>query len=543
MFIAAFDYERQPMSPVLPKIPASSNIALVNGRFYTVNQDQPWASALLVTDGKIAAVGDDDEILQQRPQDAEVVDLGGRMVMPGIHDAHAHLLLSGLKFHHEVRLTPHASPQQIIEDLKDGIERLNFDALDGWVIGGEYNPAAFPDGLPDRKYLDEAFPDRPIFLYEYSIHHGMANTRALELAGVTRDTPDPVGGRIVRRPDGEPTGELIEDATWLVKQMIPNYPRETYREAMKWAIDTCNRLGVTSIQEASAIGPQLTAMADLEASGELTAQITAHLVWGVSSLGLAPKDELEKIIDDRASYALPHVNTNFVKMILDGAPLPPHFTQANLTAEDEPDWDSVLLTHRKITDTIAKYDALGLTVKIHCAGQGSLRAALDAIEEVRTRNGDGVRHEIAHCAFVPESDLPRLGQLNVTAEMSPAMWHLPEYEASLGSGFKFADVLEAGALMTVGSDWIITDGPNLFPPLQGMLSRGDQSIDLKTALRCMTLDGARTINRLDEQGSLEVGKSADLIVLDRNLFDIPVTEIGQTTVLATIFEGRVVYQA
>lgn len=397
-------------------------------------------------------------------------------------------------------------------------------------------------GEVDRRFLDEAFPDQPVFLYDYSIHHGLANTRALELAGVDETVADPPGGRFLRRSSGELTGEMVEQVRWPVMRAIPDHPEQVSAEAVAWAVGMCHRYGITSVQEASANPQALRAFRALEQQKALPLRIAAHLVWREEGFGGASAAELDQLIEDRHQWRTEHVDTGFVKIWLDGAPLPPHTTQAGLTEEGDVEKSKILVPPAELTEALTRFDAAELTVKIHCAGEGAVRTALDAIAHVRRHNGpEGPAHEVAHAGFISEQDYGRFQELNVTAEMSPALWHIPEY--GLQDGFRFRTVLDHGARMTVGSDWIITENPNLFPGLQGMLQDGNQAVDLTAALEAVTIIGARAIGRQDLQGSLEAGKSADFIVLDRHLFDIPVEEIGATQVLATVFEGTTVYTA
>ncbi|NKX53128.1 amidohydrolase [Arthrobacter mobilis] len=518
--------------------------AFINASIYTVNPDQPWAEALLVEDGKISAVGSEGEVRDAAPEGTDFVDLDGRMVMPGIHDAHLHLLFSGLKFRFEPRLSPGAAPQQIIEDLKTCHCHGPKDAAGNeWIIGGEFFPPAFGDEGVDRRFLDEAFPEQPVFLYDYSIHHGLANSRALELAGISDSVDDPRGGRFIRREGtGELTGELVEQARWPVMRAMPGHPDQTNAEAVAWAVSMCHKYGITSVQEASANPPALRAFRTLDGDGGLKLHIAAHLVWKEEGFGGASAAELDRLIEARDAWRSAHVDTGFIKIWLDGAPLPPHMTEAGLTADNAVEESKILIPSDELARALVKFDAEGLTVKIHCAGEGAIRTALDAIAYVREHNGpDGPSHEVAHAGFISDQDYGRLPELNVTAEMSPALWHIPEY--GLQDGFRFNSVLKHGAAMTVGSDWIITESPNLFPGLQGMLQHGEESVDLATAIQSVTIAGARAVNREQSQGSIEVGKSADFIVLDRNLFDVPVDDIGTTAVLRTVFEGETVYAA
>ncbi len=517
-----------------------------NGRIYTVDAGQPWAEALLVRDGRIAAVGPLERVGAVARPGCTREDLRGRFVMPGIHDAHIHLLWSGLKFRSECRLRPGAGARDIVEDLCTCAKCLG-GRLSGWIVGGEVNPNLFAPGTLDRAFLDEAFPEAPVYLYDYSIHHAFVNSRALAAAGIDATTADPYGGRIVRRAgSSEPTGELVERATWAVKRAIPPYPDEVYRDAVIWAVGMANRFGITSVQEASAALPELQALAEMERRRALSVRVAAHLVWQEESFGGGKsRDELERLIATREEFASEHVRTDFVKCWLDGAPLPPHFTHCGIDPETgDVDYSKLLISEDELFEGLQRFDREGVTLKIHCGGEGAVRIALNAIERVRDKQQSGITHEIAHAGFVHPQDLPRLAPLNAVAEMSPAIWHYqgPEF-AGLAAGFKFRSLRRAGATMTIGSDWIITPDPNLFPALQGILERGAESVDLADAIEMMTLNGARATARDAQSGSLAPGKWADFIVLDRNLFEIPASAVGETRVLQTYFEGRRVFDA
>ncbi|NUP74381.1 MAG: amidohydrolase [Sinomonas sp.] len=518
--------------------------AYLHGKVYTVGDAKPWAEALLVEDGTIVAVGSDEEILAAADDQTETVDLDGHMVMPGIHDAHLHLLFSGLKFRYEARLRPAATREEIVEDLRNCQCHGPVDG-DGneWIIGGEFLPQAFGSDGVDNRFLDEAFPDNPVFLFDYSIHHGLANTRALELAGLgSQEQATNSEGILRNEATGRPTGELVEQARWPVMRAVPPYTENISAEAVAWAVSMCHKHGITSVQEASAGPRTLQAFSDLDQDGRLKLHIAAHLVWREEGFGGASIAELDRTIENRESWRSKHVDTGFIKIWLDGAPLPPHMTEAGLTPENEIEESKILIPRDELAQALLRFDSAGLRVKIHCAGEGAIRAALDAIEYVRQHNGpDGPAHELAHAGFISEQDYDRLPQLNATAEMSPAIWHIPEY--GLQDGFRFKTVLSHGASMTVGSDWIITESPNLFPGLPGMLEHGSEAVGLNEAIKALTISGARSVGREDRQGSLVPGKSADFIVLDRNLFEVPINEIGKTKVLRTVFEGETVHTA
>ncbi|HKR87116.1 MAG TPA: amidohydrolase [Phenylobacterium sp.] len=520
-----------------------ASTAYINGRIYAVDPECSWHEALLVEDGLIAAIGSTADIRQAATAATEFVDLGGRMVMPGLHDAHTHLLLAGLKFRHECRLGPNPSPQQILDTLCE-CGKCQRGKLSGWIVGGEYNALTFNEGELDRAFLDEAYPDTPVFLYDITLHHGFANSRALELAGITSETPDPHGGRIVRRAGSrEPTGELVETATRPVRRLAAQASPDVCLDAVQWALSMSNRYGITSLQEAGATLAELEVLNALDQRGELTVHVATHIIWREEGLSGASDEDMEALIAAHGRYASAHVRTHFVKCWLDGAPLPPHCTESRLDpVTGRPD-ANLIISEDELFEGLARFDRRHLTVKMHCAAEGAVRAALNAVERVRALNGsDGPRHDVAHALFVAPDDMGRFAQLNVTAEMSPAVWHYrqPPFEV-LDAGCKFGTLERNGAAVTIGSDWALTENPNLFPALQGMLDRGTESVSLKSALEMMTIAGARAVGHDKKTGSLEPGKSADFIVLDRNLFGIPVADVGQTRVLMTVFEGKVVY--
>jgi predicted amidohydrolase YtcJ len=248
-------------------------------------------------------------------------------------------------------LPPDAAPKAIVESLRECETQTPADA---WIVGGDYNPNVFGHVPVSRAFLDEAFPDRPIFLYEFSIHHALVNTRALELAGIDADTPNPSKGEIRRDPaTGTATGELIETATALVTRVIPPYPAAAYSKALRFGIDRCHEYGITSIQEASATRRLLGLYRDFDRRGELDLWVTAHIVWGSEKWGDATPGELDQLIDERGAFASPHLDVDATKVWLDGAPLPPHYSEARIDAHTGlPDPKNLLVD----VDTLTELD-------------------------------------------------------------------------------------------------------------------------------------------------------------------------------------------
>lgn len=514
-----------------------------NGRIYTADPHAPFAEAIVIDGKRVAFVGGATEATAIAGPDATAVDLAGRMLMPGIHDSHIHLLFGGLKFLYEDRVSVGAGGEQIVQELLElhsphASSTHSHDEFP-WIVGGDVSPPADGTERLTRKHLDDAFPDTPVYLYDYSIHHGVANSKALDAAGITEDAEDMPGGMFLRDEERRLTGELIEKAGWSVRQAIPPRTQEVYRNAMKWAIDNCLKYGITSVQEASASRPELEALRALEQEGELKLRVDAHLVWRNQGFGMGTDEELDALLDDAPAWASEHVDTNFVKVWLDGAPMPPVSTVAGLREDGSVDTDWLLVQEDELLDMLRRFDAAGRTVKIHCAAEGATRTALDAIERLRAENPDGTMHELAHAAFVTDSDMVRLAPLNVTAEMSPAVWHLDAF--GMAHKFAFRSMLDHGVRMVLGSDWINTPDPNLFPAIQGTVQHATSPIDLHSALAAVTRVPAESRGKLGDRGTLAAGKVADYLVLDRDLFAVPVDEIGATVVLQTYIDGELVH--
>ncbi|MFM2280837.1 MAG: hypothetical protein RLZZ444_3068, partial [Pseudomonadota bacterium] len=368
----------------------------VNGKIWTGNKREPWADAIVVREGRITAIGSLSVLHQSVDVEVDTVDLGGRLVIPGFHDAHIHLLASGLKFRTECRLTANALADQVVKDICQ-CQMCRNGKLSDWIVGGEINPNIYEPGTFDRSFLDAAFPDRPVYLYDYTTHHALVNSKALNLAGIDAETDDPFGGRYVRRAGSrEPTGELVERGSWAVKRVIPPYSDEVYMDALRWAVGIANKFGITSVQEASASLPELKGLNVLDQEGQLSLHVAAHVVWREEAYGGDTCDRLEELIRRRDEFASEHVRTQFVKCWLDGAPLPPHFTHSGLNEDGGIDTSKIQIPFEDLVEMLIRLDREGTTLKIHCAGMGAVRHALNALEAMRKANGDaGPLHEIA----------------------------------------------------------------------------------------------------------------------------------------------------
>ena len=523
-------------------VAGAADSVYLNGRIYTVNEAQPWAEAMAIHGDKIAFVGSNAAAREFIGAATRVTDLHDRMVMPGIHDAHTHLLWASMQQHFGCRLAEQETVDSMVGKLKQCAKGKKKGE---WLLAGMYQYTFFPNDKPNRKWLDQAFPDTPVYLREYSFHQALLNTKALAVAGIDKTTPNPDKGEIVKDENGELTGELVEEATLLASRFLPPEPVQRQLEALRWAVTVNNQYGITSVQDAAASLDTLRGLDTLDRGNGLTLKVAAHLTWGSPRFGGMPNADLEALINDRAKYQTQHVRTDFVKMTIDGVPIPPYFTEAGIDDHCQVELSRILIPPDKLNEMVTRFDKAGIKVKMHVTGAGAARVALDAIEAARKANPrSSIKHDLAHTNIIAPQDMPRFKQLNAVGEMSPAVWQ--EFGRTLGNppqaAWQFKTLQDHGVLMTVGSDWVVTPAPNLFPALQGMLLRGDESIDLASALRMMTINGAIALGWEDTQGSIEQGKLANFIVLDRNLFEVPATDVSETRVLKTVFEGKVVYE-
>ena len=536
-----------------------------NARVYTVDASNSWAEAIAVRGDAFMAVGSKADIEALAGPDTVRVDLGGRMVMPGIHDMHAHLPQAGTKALFECGFPFSLGIPQVIEKVKGCATGASKEK---WIRGGQWALEALEaPNPPHRKLLDAVAPDVPVFLMDSTVHAGWVNSKALEVLGINRDTPNPVGGVIVRDASGDATGILLDYAAYAAVQKIGRWSPRQMEQALAWSIGQLNAEGVTAIKEAMADGLALDGLASLQRAGKLNAHLGVHLIWRSPEGG--SQEEMEQTIARRAAAAGPDLHTDFVKIMLDG--IPPSQTAAILepyvqdARHAEPHRGYLTIEPAQLIEDVVRMDAQGLTVKIHATGDRSARLALDAFEAARKANHHlNLRHEISHAEMISPEDLPRFKALNVTAEMSPILWYPSPLHAAMetvlgkeraGRFWPVKSLVDSGALVIYGSDWpSVVPSPSPWPGIEAMITRRDpygvhagvlnpaEAEDLATTLRIFTRNGAEALYTQDSTGSIEVGKSADFIVLDRNIFDIPPEQISDTKVLRTVFRGRTVHE-
>jgi hypothetical protein len=545
----------------------SADLVLQGGMIYPVTADQASTEAMVVSDGKIVFVGDVTTAATFIGTDTEVVELEGRLLLPGLIDAHLHPLGGAVKDLYQCNF-PFAADPDLIKKTITACVKNRPDAE--WITGGQWDSGFFEhfEILSPRSFLDAVSGDTAVFLSDDSGHNGWANTKALQLAGVVTATPDPVGGTIVREADGAPNGVLLETAQGLVYAVVPKYSEKQFAEAARWFSDYANAYGITAAKAAAIEEEEMAGLVNADKAGELNVHMATSIrtPYGHRSTAL-DYDEIDRIRD---RYASEHVHTEFVKIFLDGVPTP-----ARTAAMLEPylpdkahgnDFygGDLHVGLETLASDLIELDKRGYTVKMHAAGDRSVQVGLNAIEIARQAlDNNEKRHELAHAGYIHPDDIPRFARLNVVADLSPILWHpSPIIDAVVSAVGKRGerywptrDLLDAKAPILAGSDWpSAVPNANPWPGVEAFVTRRDprgdaqgslwpeQAILLRDAIEIYTIHGARAMKMEDRIGSLEVGKLADFIILERNVFEIPIDEVGDTKIYQTYFEGKLVYQ-
>ena len=539
-----------------------ADLVFRGGHVHTVDPARPRAEAVAVQAGRIVAVGDDGDIATWIGPQTRVIDLRGGLLVPGFQDAHVHPLHGGIG---RLRCDLHDSPGRA--GVLDTIRRYAEDHPDlPWILGAGWYMSDFPGGTPTREELDIVVPDRPAFLTNRDGHGAWANSRALELAGLDRDTPDPADGRIERRPDGTPSGTLHEGAMKLVERHAPAPGPDDWAAALRIGQAYLHSFGITGWQDAIVTPEDQGTYRAAAERGELTARVEGALWWERDRGG----EQVDELIERSAGAAIGRFRANSVKIMQDGVlenfsgALVEPYLDGHGGATDRQGLSFV--EPIALRDHVRRLDAAGLQVHFHTIGDRAVREALDAIEAARTANGPtDTRPHLSHIQVIQPSDLPRFADLGAVANAQP-YWACHEGQMDdltipfLGPErttwqYPFKSLLRSGARLAMGSDWSVST-PNPLLEIEvavtriADISRGvhepflpDERLTLEEAVAAFTL-GSAYVNHLDDvTGSIEVGKLADLAVIDRDLFAPDAGPIGDGRVLATFVEGRPVYEA
>lgn len=538
-----------------------AELLLHNGRFYTLDPARPWAEAVAIRDGRLLAVGLREEMEHLIGPDTLVHDLEGAFCMPGLHDMHTHPDLAlNPRYADDLDVgIEDPTPEQLAKAIRDYADS---HPGDGWVYGQYWVRYTFREaGLkPGREWLDSVMPDRPVALLDRMWGTMMVNSRALELAGIDANTPDPRNGYLERDElTGEPNGLLIDGGYALIHAAMPPTPAKVLRQSYREGVHFQSSRGVTAAKYLHVCENRLDALKYLDDAGQLTLRVEAAISWQDDIFPVRRRWEL--LAGERHYYRSARLSANAVKFHFDGTVEPrSSFLITPWPGEDA--WRGKLnLTPEHITDMVVDMDRRGIRVIAHCTGDAASDVFLDAVAEARRRNGfSGVRHQCAHSTILHPGNLKRFRELEVIAEFSPAAWYPTPFASGARSGYgpdrlkriyDFKGVLAAGGTAVFGTDWPVASiDPWL--ALETLVTRQNpwnddpacfgEPISLEQAIRVATLNGAYAMGLENLTGSLEAGKSADFIVLDRNLFEQPARNyIHRTEVQLTFVEGRPVY--
>lgn len=534
-----------------------ADVVLRNGAIYTVDPVQPWVEALAVVDGTIVFAGSNTDVVAFIDAQTQVFELDGRMVLPGLHDVHMHPLEAGSSASSGCVLdNQEDNPENFIRELRACNLRPNEN---GWILASGHSIFTLYDAQrPPREILDDLFPNDPVAVLEETSHSLWVNSRALEMVGFDAATPDPVGGHIIRWDDGAPSGLLLDNAGDVILQQAlastPTIDAQNYDGLVNESLPFLASLGLTSITEARTYWKRNyhRIWQDIKADGLLTVRV-ALAPW------LYPEDadtDLVAALRDLYDTGDDMLRITQIKCYSDGITI-------NATAAlHEPYVDNLGLPFdrglnyiegNRLANMVAALEQVGYDFHIHTIGDRGVTEALDAIAFARNQNGDiGARHRLTHLEIVDPLDLNRFAALNVTADVqvagdftNPENWS--ENEAFLGRDrsdniVPLRSLYEAGARIALSSDWDVSTA-NPFVGMEQALTRSPQALPtLEEVIKAYTLNAAYVMRQEDRVGSLEVGKYADLVVLNQNLFDIPIQQIRNTNVLLTLLAGREVYR-
>jgi predicted amidohydrolase YtcJ len=508
--------------------------------------------AVSVHDGRISAIGPSAEIRADIGADTEVVELHGETVLPGFQDAHIHPIEGGLLAD---RCDLHA-----LTDAEAYLEAIRAHADTHpereWITGSGWSLPAFPGGEPDRRQLDRVVGRRAAMLESNDGHVAWVSSRALELAGIDAATPDPHDGRIARDADGQATGTLHDGATHLVSRLVPSPSHEELVRGLLAAQAALHALGITAWQDAHVETAELAAYRETAFDGSLTARVEAALWWD-RARGL---EQIEWLEGARASASVPgRLRAGSVKLMLDGI-LESRTALMTAPYAGHAERGSPFIEPDLLRQAVIELDRRGFSCHVHAIGDGAVRLALDCIQEARTANGRTPgRHHIAHIEVIHPEDIGRFASLDVTANMQP-LWAADDDQMRdlripvLGEEraawqYPFGSLARAGARLAAGSDWTVSSADPL-REMEVAVRRvapetrdaapfyPEERLSLDQALTAFTI-GSAYVNHLDaDTGTIEVGKLADLVILDRNLRAPDAGPIGDARVTSTYVGGR-----
>jgi len=542
-----------------------ADVVYNNGLVYTVDAVRMRAQAFAVRDGKFLAVGSDADMKSVTGKDTRVVNLHGKMVMPGLVDAHIHALRGAL-----TALGLAFPVTSSVDDIKAALKKFIADKKlkkGDWVEGAKWQHDYHK---LNAKMLDEVSPDNPVFLHDWTNHLAWVNSAALKAAKITKDTPDPQGGVIDRDSSGNPTGTLHDKALGLITAVMPAPKPEVVEQRAQWIFNKLNSYGITSVVTAQLDPLRVKAYRDLEAKNKLTMRIQGSWDFNTRYVTTTLEEQAKTFMTrDKRGKNSPLINVDGVKVYMDGVPNDAEggspMIDAYVTA---PTFGTPSIDEATFSTWMQRFDTEGLKVMAHATGSLSVRHFLNAVEATRRANGKGPRHHMAHSMLIYPDEVERFDfeRSNFVTEVSPYQLWTPDpairsWPKIIGRDrfdltfSPLKTVIDAGALVAYGSDWDNIPEPDPWFAMEGMITRQypgkpeygqlnpDERLDRETVIEIFTRNGVMTMEKEDVTGTIEPGKSADFIVINQNILEVPVEKIHDTRVLKTVLRGHTVYES
>ncbi len=535
-----------------------ADLVIINANIVTMDPLFPRVEALAVAAGRIVALGTSVDMRRHASDSTQLIDAGGRLVLPGFQDTHIHLQDSGLGHSRSAEL----ADVRTIEELQNAMRAQALMSNDGWVLGTGWYAGIFTDANLTRVVLDAAVPDRPCFIYASDGHNACLNSKGCEAVGIRKGVADPFSGHFVRDSHGEPTGMVHEAAVRWVMERMPEVTDDEYAMGVRYGQSLCNRHGITGVLDARVRERHVRIYEKMRRKGALTVRVAA-------TAKVDPEEETTAVLARISAMRRDHQSDMFkvhsAKFYLDGV-------LENRTAamiepySDRGDNAPLMFGHNQIRELFTAFDAARFQIHVHVIGDMAARAALDGLEAARHANGPWPSlHQIAHVQCIDPADIPRFAELGAMVNIQP-LWArhepsvtdvaLPMVGEKRGKCmYAFRSLIDAGAGYCLSSDWGVST-LNPFPIMETAITRqqprknGDHPVFLPEqrmtrdeCVRGYTTHAAAAAWRSDTTGSLSIGKYADIIMLDRDIFTCDVYDIGDTQVLLTLLGGREVYRS